>query len=113
MRPTAPVVKIMLDRERTLRFDFNAFCAFEKQTGKSALSGEVWLKPDATTTRALLWAAFLHEDSTLKVSDVGAMIHVGNLKEVTDKIQEAATAASPEPTGDAEGGDPNVPLPAG
>jgi len=113
MRPTVPVVKITLDKERTLRFDFNAYCAFEEKTGQSALSADIWLKPNATTTRALLWAALLHEDPSLKLTDVGAMVHIGNFKEVSDKIQEATIASSPEPSGEAEDGDPNAHLPTG
>jgi hypothetical protein len=95
MRPTTPTVKIELDRERTLRFDFNALSAFEEQTGLSALEPDVWTTPNARTLRALLWSAMLHEDELLTIKTVGAMIHSGNMKYVSEKIREASLAASP------------------
>lgn len=104
MRPTVPIVKITLDKERTLRFDFNALSAFEERTGKSALEASVWAKPDARTLHALLWAALLHEDPDLTMKDVGAIIHMGNLKYVSEKIREASIAANPEAEDADEGG---------
>jgi hypothetical protein len=96
MRPTIPVVKILLDRERTLRFDFNALASFEDATGLSALEPGVWMNPNAKILRALLWAAMLHEDETITIKEVGAMLHPGNIKDVNLKIREASFAASPE-----------------
>ena len=109
MRTTIPTVKIVLDRERTLRFDFNALASFEEQSGRSALDPAVWNSPDAKTLRALLWAAMLHEDEALTIKAVGAMIHAGNVSYVSEKIQEASAASNPEPSGDnGEGSDPNA-----
>jgi hypothetical protein len=100
MRTTTPTVKIELDKERTLRCDFNALSAFEEQTGLSALEPNVWANPNARTLRALLWSAMLHEDESLTLKSVGAMIHSGNLKYVSEKIREASVAASPAPAED-------------
>jgi len=100
MRTTTPTVRIELDKERTLRFDFNALSAFEEQTGLSALEQTVWTSPNARTLSALLWAAMLHEDESLTLKSVRAMIHSGNLKYVADKIREASNTASPTPSED-------------
>lgn len=113
MRTTIPTVKITLDRERTLRFDFNALAAFEEKTGKSALEPGVWLKPNATILRALLWASMLHEDEALTIKSVGAMIHPGNMKDVSEKIREASVASNPVPSEDGDDGGKNAGLPTG
>jgi len=96
MRPTVPTVKIHLDKERTLRFDFNALAAFEEETGQSALNLEVWRNPNAKTLRALLWSAMLYEDAGVTIKQVGAMLHTGNLAYVSEKIREASEAANPD-----------------
>jgi hypothetical protein len=114
MRPTIPSVKIELDKERTLRFDFNALSAFEEQTGLSSLDPTVWRSSNAKTIRAFLWSALIHEDESLTLKSVGAMIHAGNLEYVSKKIRDAAAASSPEPSAEQEGDDgKNAPLPTG
>ena len=112
-RPTVPSVKITLDRERTLRFDFNALAAFEEQTGLNALATEVWSNPTTKTLRAMLWSALLHEDPGLKISDLGALVHSGNIEEIYRKVKEASVAGSPEvetPAGEGDGKNASLPI---
>ena len=113
MRTSIPTVKIDLDRERTLRFDFNALSAFEEATGRSALEPDVWNSPDARTLSALLWAAMLHEDESLTLKAARAMIHAGNLAYVSGKIREASSASNPEPSDEPEDTRKNADLPTG
>jgi len=95
MRPTVNSVKIDLDKERTLRFDFNAMASYEEATGANALLMD-WAKASAKQIRALMWACLLHEDSSLTLEQVGGMLHGGNAKIIGKKIMEAILAGSPK-----------------
>jgi len=89
---TVPSVKIELDRERELRFDFNAFIDFEDVTGKAL--AEIGQTPSIRELRALVWAAL--QDDGLTEEDVGAMLHMGNVEYISEKIQEALEKHTPE-----------------
>lgn len=95
-----PKIPIKLDKERHLLMDLNAMVAFEEATGKNIMQG---LDADSMTAkdfRALLWACLLHEDESLKIGDVGQMIHAGNMGELSEKIAQAWEVATPEKEGD-------------
>lgn len=107
-------ISIVLDRERTIRIDLNALARFEEVTGESALDTDVWNNMNARRLRAILWASLLHEDATLKLDQVGAMIHGGNMKEVSAQINKAFIASIPDrKDDDGEGGEKNVENPTG
>lgn len=108
---SALLIPIELDRPRRLRFDFNAFAAYEEATGKNVLAGD--LQADLSSVRglrALLWAALLHEDPELTQQQVGAMLHLGNLTEMTGRVQAALAQAlpDPEPEGNAPAAAPSA-----
>jgi hypothetical protein len=46
--------------------------------------------------RALTWAGLLHEDPTLTLEEVGAMLGDADSAEMLDSIMEAYNAAMPE-----------------
>lgn len=96
-----PAVKITLDRERTLTLDMNAMAAFEEETGKSLISGTALGEMAMKDFRALLWACLVHEDESLTVKQVGALVHAGNLEEVGQAIAAAFERAMPEARGEA------------
>lgn len=90
-------VPLKLDRERTLRLDFNAFCALKKATGENPFKGAFWSDMgDPMRVRVTLWAALLHEDKTLTEEQVGDMIPVARLGEIVVAIGEAVSAAMPD-----------------
>ena len=115
MRPTIKTVEIELDKVRILRFDFNALSYFEEATGLNSLDASVWHNLNARSLKAMLWAALKHEDDAITLSQVGAMIHKGNVQYVTEKIAEAYKAAAPKgPEGATEeDGGKNVNPPTG
>jgi len=88
------MVPIELDKPRNLLLDLNAMVLFEKATGKNLW--EAGEKFSATDFRALLWACLQHEEPTLLPSDVGRMIHAGNMRQVTDALMGAYAGAMPE-----------------
>jgi len=99
-----PEVRIELDKSRTLLLDLNGMVAFEEVTGKNlfdkevaeSLSKEIHPKD----LRALLWACLMHEDEELTEKQVGHLISIGNIMEVTQKVTEAYSAAMPESKGE-------------
>lgn len=81
-------VKITLDKERTIQFDFNAIVRAEEAAGHSFAS------PDSFTAkgfrygdlRALLWAGLTGEDPDLQIEDVGNLIVGANLAKVSKAV---------------------------
>lgn len=90
-------VEIKLDRKRTLRFDMNAQMAYEKATGENTLEPAFWKrKKNATFIATMAWACLLHEDKTLTLEQVGAMINARNLPRLTIAVMGALTASIPK-----------------
>lgn len=97
-------VTINLDKPRNLRFDLNAMSAYEEATGSSAFA--IGDNINAKSIRALLWASLIHEDEDLTLEDVGAMIHTGNMSEITSKINQLVQTST-KTEEQAENTDPN------
>jgi hypothetical protein len=96
MAPKAPLIPIELDKPRNLLIDFNTLALIEEHTGKNALSQDLWENLSAGSMRVFLWACLVHEDPELTVEAVGTFIHIGNMAEISQKINEAFTKAMPE-----------------
>lgn len=91
-----PLVPIELDRPRTLRLDLNAMVRFEEQTGRDLLNdGGINLRR-MRELHVLLWACLLHEDPSLTLDQVGAMIHLGNMQYVAEQVAKVWAASMPE-----------------
>lgn len=95
-------VKIQLDKERTLRFDFNALRTYEKATGLNMLRTNVLQNLNLDDLTTLLWAALVHEDKSLTVDNVGAMLALDDATRVFDALAQALGAAMPKPEEAAE-----------
>lgn len=73
-------VKIHLDRERTLKVDFNALAAFEEATGQNLLDffsgseAEVRRRLGFRQIRTILWSALRHEDPELTAEEAGLLV---------------------------------------
>lgn len=81
-------VEEVLGREFSPKTDM---VRFEEITGKT------FPMPMAGDIRALLWACLIHEDSKLTQSDVGKMVDMSNLEEISGKIAELAEISMPKP----------------
>jgi hypothetical protein len=71
-------VKLMLDRERTLRFNLNAICTFEEMTGGSVT--DALRNLNMTNLRKLFWVGLLKDDPTLTEEQVGDLIEFADIK---------------------------------
>jgi hypothetical protein len=98
-------IVIELDKPRVFKLTFNAFCDAEGVVGHSVLRQDLGL----SEIRALLWAGLRHEDRTLTIERVGAMLADGNkMTEVMNVVAESVNSffasGEVEGTGDTQTG---------
>lgn len=79
-------VKITLDKERTLFYDLNALVALEDQGIEVAKVSE---GVKMSQVRGILWAGLIHEDKELTLEEVGSLVTIDNIQEVSDAIGTA------------------------
>lgn len=96
------LISIQLDKERHLKFDLNAFAELEDIYGDINAALEAIQKGSVKAIRAMLWAGLVHEDKSLKIEDVGAMIDMSNINEVVSIISDAISEAMPKEKEDEE-----------
>lgn len=88
-------VKIVLDKERHLRFDLNAFAEIEEAYGSIDEAFKAMEKGSIKALRVLLWAGLVHEDESLTVKQVGSLIGLADLKDLSTKISELLKDSMP------------------
>lgn len=93
--------KVMLDKERTLRMDFNALAKAEEITGKNFNKAETWRNLSATDYRALTWGCLLDEQGDLTLEQVGKLLTPRNESAVSKALLDLYIANS-EPIDDAK-----------
>jgi type II secretory pathway component PulK len=84
-------VKIMLDKERTLKFNLNTLVEVEEKLGFSL--AELGDKVSIKVLRTLLHAGLKHEDPELTEEMVGEMITMENIAEVQKALTQALGGA--------------------
>ena len=89
----APIIPIELDKQRNLKYTGKAFRLIEQQTGKNALTGEIWQEMNMGILATVLWAGLAHEDKDLTLDDVDELLHPGNQMYVMEQIHKAWTEA--------------------
>ena len=98
-----PIVTVMLDKERHLKYNFNAMAAFTEATGKNLFKSEtiraILQDLNPYDFRALTWACLVHEDKTLTLDQVGDLLDLETADGavITRKLLEAIGFALPEP----------------
>lgn len=72
---------------RTLKYDLNALRQAEIACGGiSPLMDPERLFKTPSMLRSFVWAGLLHEDNELTEEQVGSWIHLGNMREIDEKI---------------------------
>jgi len=92
----AKLIPIQLDKERHLKFDLNAFAALEDVYGDINAAFEAMQRGSVKAIRAMLWAGLIHEDETLTIQQVGAMVDLNNLNEIMNVLTKAISEAMPQ-----------------
>lgn len=95
-------VKVMLDKERTLLFDLNAFACLEEEYGSIDAALDALAKGKVKALRAILWAGLVHEDESLTIKDVGKLFTLADLQRVAEAVNEALSQVMPQPEKNAE-----------
>jgi hypothetical protein len=103
---------ITLDRPRTLRMDFNALAKAEEMLGKDLMDPDTWKRMRASEYRALAFACLVHEDASLTLEAVGAMLTPSKAAEMVRALIELYTAA-PSTTAPEEEAEPRPTASAG
>jgi hypothetical protein len=80
-------VKIMLDKERTIKFTLNTLIEVEDALGHPL--AELGDKISIRAMRTLLTAGLRHEDKELTEEYVGELITMDNMKEVQEALAKA------------------------
>lgn len=88
-------IPIELDKERTLKFDLNAFIELETIYGSVQAVLDRMQTGSIKAVRDILWAGLIHEDESLTPKAVGAMIDMSNLEELTSALTRAVEGALP------------------
>lgn len=70
----------------TLRMDLNALEAFEEVSGKSLRDMAEGLS--LKDVKSLLWACMLTEHPDMEPREVGKLVHIHNLEEVTSVVNQ-------------------------
>lgn len=79
--------KIVLDKERTIKFDLNTLIDVEDALGHSL--AELGEKISIRALRTLLTAGLRHEDAEITEQYVGSMITMDNMAEVQEALAKA------------------------
>lgn len=87
---------VVLDQERHLLFDLNAFAELEDRFGSMSNAFTAMQSGSLKAARALLWAGLLHEDESLTERQVGSMVTLDNIGIVMDVIADALASAMPQ-----------------
>jgi len=84
-------VLVTLDKERHLRYNFNALADLEQVLGFSLASLPQQLdRLGLNTVRCFLWAGLKHEDATLTPARVGDLIQTYVVEQGSDVVALAA-----------------------
>jgi len=86
-------VTVKLDKQRKLKYTFNAFCELEEALGRplASIKGNEFKMKDL---RALVWAGLLHESPGLTLEEAGDLIDkADSIEDVTDAVSRAIEAA--------------------
>lgn len=89
-------VPIELDKPRSILFDFNAWIELEDIYGNIPAAMEKMGSGLMRDVRNILWAGLVHEDPELTIKDVGKILSIADLEEVTKAMIAATEQALPE-----------------
>jgi len=83
-----------------LKYDMNAFIEIEEVHGSIKMAFKDLEDGKLKTIRTVLWAGLLHENESLTLKQVGAMIDFKDVANIIEKIQEAMEDSLPDPDSD-------------
>jgi hypothetical protein len=97
------MVKITLDKERTLKLGMRGIIALQEKTGVDAFKGIDIATMTSKEKTALIWACLLHDDHDLDFDYLTDLIDLSNIASTIQKVAECIMESVPSREG-------NVPL---
>lgn len=111
IKGNAEIVTVSIGgKERTIKYDMNAFAELEKMYGSVDAAMESLSEGSISSIKKILWAGLIHDEvetfdeftgEPLKYKltpyQLGAMIGLGELNEVSGQLTKAMIAAMPNP----------------
>ena len=91
-----PPVVVQLDKERTLKYTLNSFAEMEDRYGTVDDGLKAMEKGSIKAVRFMLWAGLIHEDEDLTEKEVGAMIEIADLQELSKQMNKVMSADLPD-----------------
>lgn len=89
----------MLDKERHLVYDLNAYAELEDRFGSVEAAMGKLQEGSLKTLRTVLWVGLMHEQEDLTEKEVGKLVGMAELEYITKSISEAFDRSSPSTTG--------------
>lgn len=87
-------VTIDLDKQRRLKFDLNALAEMESVLGIPITEfGDAAKWVTAKNLRAILLIGLKNDDPSITATQIGAMVDMGNMAYVSEKIREAMSSS--------------------
>lgn len=83
------VVKLNDGKERKLKFDLNALAELEDMYGTVDDAFKALDSGSVKAVRAVLWAGMLHDEPELTEREVGSLMDIQCLTEMTDALSQA------------------------
>lgn len=90
-------IQVMLDKERGLLYDLNAFACLEEEYGSLDEVFDALGKGRIKALRAVIWAGLLHEDENLTPKDVGKFLSLPDMEGVTELVNRAIVQSMSNP----------------
>jgi len=99
-KPTAKLT--LMGKQYTMAFDFNAMAIIQEETGKNPFSEEIWNNLGPIEVIAMLYG-FLNTYHPEMTKDwLRKNIHIGNMKDIIESMQEAWEKSIPDAEDDGE-----------
>ncbi len=93
------MVKVTLaGNEYKLKFTLNSMIKFEEETGKQIMEPGALDNMNMKELRVMLWACIKSDEKQLTLDEVGEMIELDQLTEITEALTQAFEVSTPEST---------------
>lgn len=101
MGQLSKAVSITLDRERTIKYEYNNWCDCEEYFNESIFSKTFWGTMSARKLRALLYYGLLPDDPSLTMEQVGNILgdHMKDMGDILAKVTRAVELFMPDAEG--------------
>lgn len=89
-------IKIELDKSRELKYDLNAFIELEERYGSVDAALRAMEQNSIKAVRLVLWAGLIHEDPDLTEKEVGSLVQLYDLEELSETLGKAMMSDLPD-----------------